>query len=96
MGLMDKVKTQATQIAGKASEAGKAGQAKLEALQAKRRADSLLIELGTIVYGQRTGTSGAGDESRIADLVGQLRQYEAEYGPVGDEPAEDPAPPTSA
>jgi hypothetical protein len=82
MGLMDKVKAQATQIAEKAQEAGKAGQAKLEALQAKRKADALLQELGTINYHTKTGRGAPGDDSRSADLVSQLRQYEAEYGPV--------------
>ena len=42
MGLLDKVKAQATQVAGKAQEAGRAGQAKLEEVQARRRVDTLL------------------------------------------------------
>jgi hypothetical protein len=86
---MDKVKAQANQLADKAQEAGKAGQAKLEAIQAKRRADGLLETLGSITYAQRLGNSSAGDEARIEDLVAQLRQYEAEYGPL-DRPS--PAP----
>ncbi|HUZ19755.1 MAG TPA: hypothetical protein VMU75_04185 [Acidimicrobiales bacterium] len=84
MGLMDKVKVQATQLAEKAQEAGKAGQAKIEALQAKRKADSLLHELGSITFHARTDRGSPGDDGRIADLVEQLRQYEAEHGPVDD------------
>ncbi len=80
MGLMDKMKAQATQIAEKAQEAGKVGQAKLEAVQARRKADSLLSELGAIAFESRTGRGAPGDERRAELLVEQLRQYEAEYG----------------
>lgn len=85
MGLVDKVRQQATQVVGKAQEAGKVGQAKLEALQARRRADGVLEELGAIAFRARTDRPRPGDERRAEDLVAQLRQYEAEYGPV-DEP----------
>ena len=84
MGLMDKVKAQATQLADKAQEAGKTGQAKIEAVQARRRADALLEELGRITYRARTGTSSPADESRSSEIVDQLRQYEAEHGSLAD------------
>jgi hypothetical protein len=84
MGLMDKVKAQATQIADKAQEAGRTGQAKLEAVQAKRRADALLEELGRIVYHAQTGRPSPADDARTSEIVDQLRQYEAEHGPVAD------------
>lgn len=94
MGLVDKMKAQATQIAGKAQEAGKVGQAKLEALQAKRKADGLVSELGEISYHSRTARGRPGDEQRADDLVEQLRQYEAEYGPaVVETDPSDPAGP---
>jgi hypothetical protein len=86
MGLMDKVKAQATQVAAKAQEAGKAGQAKLEAVQARRKADALLTELGRITFDGHEGRGAAGDEQRATDLFEQLHQYEAEYGPIGDDP----------
>jgi len=82
MGLVDRMKQQATQLAGKAQEAGKAGQAKLDALQARRRADGLLRDLGAIAYNSQAGRSGAGDERRTMDLIEQIRQYEAEYGQI--------------
>jgi hypothetical protein len=85
MGLMDKVKAQATQVAAKAQEAGKVGQAKLEAVQAKRKADSLLEDLGRITYEAHEGRGAPGDEKRAEDLIEQLRQYEAEYGQIGAE-----------
>ena len=86
MGLRDQMKAMATQVAGKAQEAGKAGQAKIETLQARRRADALLGELGTITYRARTERVRPGDEQRSVDLVAQLRQYEAEYGSVDAPP----------
>ena len=84
MGLMDKMKAQANQLAERAQEAGKAGQAKIESLQAKRKADALLEELGRITYAAHNAKSAPGDEGRITAIVEQLRQYEAEHGPVGE------------
>ncbi len=86
MGLMDRMKAQASQIAERAQEAGKAGQAKLEALQARRKADALLTELGRITFDAQSGRGAPGDDARRADIVEQLHQYEAEYGPLGAEP----------
>ncbi len=85
MGVMDKLKAQASQFAERAQEAGKAGQAKLEALQARRKADHLCEELGRLTYRARTGEGTPGDDRKMSDLVEQLRQYEAEYGSL-DEP----------
>ena len=82
MGIMDKVKEQATQIADRAQQAGQVGQAKLAELQAKRKADGLLLELGGIVYSERAGHPVPDSESRAASVVAQLQAHEAEYGPV--------------
>ncbi len=80
MGLMDKLKEQASQIAEKAQEAGKVGQAKLEALQAKRKADAQLEELGLIFYRARMDRELPGDQHQIDVLIEQLRGYEKEFG----------------
>jgi hypothetical protein len=82
MGLMDKVKSQATQLAEKAQQAGQAGQAKLAEVQSKRKADALLLELGGITYTQRMGRADAGADTRVTELVGLVQAYEAEHGPV--------------
>jgi hypothetical protein len=79
---MDKVKAQATQLADKAQQAGQAGQAKLAEVQAKRKADALLLELGGIAYTQRVGRADGGVEARAAELVGLIQAHEAEHGPV--------------
>jgi hypothetical protein len=82
MGLMDKVKSQATQLAEKAQQAGQAGQAKLAEVQAKRKADALLLELGGITYTQRQGRAAVNAEARVTELISLVQAHEAEYGPV--------------
>jgi hypothetical protein len=80
MGLMDKVKAQAEIGLAKASEAGKAGQAKLDAAQAKHKADGLLHDLGAAVFAERTGR-GTDRTTKDADrIVQDLKDYESEYG----------------
>jgi hypothetical protein len=73
MGLMDKVKTQATVLAQKTQDTARE-------VQARRRADAMLRELGTAVYAERTGRSTAGTDSKIDKLVADLAAYETEHG----------------
>ena len=82
MGLMDKVKAQATQLADKAQQAGQAGQAKIADIQAKRKGDALLLELGGITYSQRMGRADAGADARVTEIVGLVQAFEAEHGPI--------------
>ena len=82
MGLMDKVKAQATVLADKAQQAGQAGQAKLAEVQSKRKVDALLLELGGIAYTQRVGRADAAAEARASELIGLIQSHEAEHGPV--------------
>ena len=82
MGLMDKVKSQATQLADKAQHVQQTGQAKIAEIQAKRKADGLLLELGGLVYSERAGRPQPNAEVRVAELVAQLQAHEAEHGPV--------------
>lgn len=82
MGIMDKVKSQATQLADKAQQVGQTGQAKVAEIQSKRKADALLLELGGLIYTEQAGRPVAGGEARAEQIVGELRAYEAEHGPV--------------
>lgn len=82
MGFMDKVKSQATQLADKAQQAGQAGQAKLADMQAKKKADAMLLELGGISFRERTGNSDPAAAARAQELVGLLQKHEVEHGPV--------------
>lgn len=87
MGVMDKVKSQAKALADKAQEGAKAGQEKLSQMQAKRQAEGLLQELGTLVYLERAGRAVPGGTQRADSIVAQVKKYEAANGPI-DAPAE--------
>ena len=89
MALMDKVKAQAAQLAQKAQEAGKAGQAKIEEVQAKRKADGVLRDLGLAYYHQQTGGPSDETTSQMVALIGELKAYETEYGPLAGTSADD-------
>jgi hypothetical protein len=98
MALFDKVKEQASQLAQKAQDAGKAGQAKIEDAQARRKADGILRQLGAAVYAQRSGTPAADNSGDIDRLVAELKAFEAEHGPIVASDADDdtPANPSSS
>ncbi len=82
MGLMDKVKAQATQLAEKAQEAGKVGQAKIGNLQTKKQADTLLRELGAHHFAKAKGRGDQQTDSKIAGVMAQLDAHEAEHGQI--------------
>ena len=86
MALIDKIKAQAAVVAQKAQEAGKAGQSKIEDVQARRKADALLRQLGAAFYAQRSGNAGDDNAAEIDRLVGELSAFETENGPL-DAPA---------
>lgn len=80
MGLMDKVKAQANQLAQKGQEAAREGKARLDQAQANRQADAMLRNLGALVYAERTDRGTPDTDDRIARLVGQIKVHEAENG----------------
>jgi hypothetical protein len=80
MGLMDKVKAQATQLAQKTQETARDGKAKFDQAQAHRRADALLRNLGALVYAERTGRGGADSQAQIDKLVADISAHEAQNG----------------
>jgi hypothetical protein len=80
MGLMDKVKAQAGQLAQKTQETAREGKARLDQAQANRRADMLLRNLGALVYGERTNRGTPGTDDQINKLVGDISAHEAENG----------------
>ena len=82
MGLLDKVKTQATQLAEKAQEAGKAGQAKLESLQTKKQSDTMLRDLGAYTFAKAKGRGDSETETKIAGVIAQLDAFEAQHGAI--------------
>lgn len=91
MGLMDKVKSQASSLAEKAQEGARVGQERLMQMQGKRQSDALLLELGGLTYLARTGRAALGADNRIAEITAQLEAFEADHGPVVVTPAVPPA-----
>jgi hypothetical protein len=91
MSFLDKAKEKATQLTQQAKE-------KVDDLKDSRRADSLLEELGRIVFRQHTDRAEPADDTRLAELVAELRVLEDEGTPVLGAPPEPPvsdlAPPT--
>lgn len=68
MGLMDKLKVQAEQVAVKAQQGTAQMQTKFDAVQAKRAADGLLRDLGAAYYAEQRqgGSHDAVDEALAA------------------------------
>jgi hypothetical protein len=90
MGLMDKVKAQAEQVAAKAQQGMTQGQAKLDAMQAKKQGDALLRDLGAAYYAQqRTG----GSADAVTDALAKVDAHVGEHGAVDATPTV-PAQPT--
>ena len=77
MGLMNKVKAQATVLAEKAQETARDSKARFDQAQAKKRGDVLLRNLGAAVYLERTGR---GTQADIDRLIADIRTHESEHG----------------
>src|SRR5215472_2212963 len=80
MGLMDKVKAQANQLAQKTQEAAQEGKARLDQAQATRRGDLLLRQLGAAVFAERTGRGTPDSQATIDQLVSAISAHERENG----------------
>jgi hypothetical protein len=92
MGLLDKVKAQAEQVASKAQQGVSQGQAKLDAMQTKKQGDALLRELGAAYFAQQR--SGGSAEATAAALA-KVDAHVAEHGAVDTTPVvptQSPAP----
>ena len=87
MGLIDRFREQAAQVAQRTAqatqEAAQQGKARYDQAQAKRRADAMFRDLGAAVYAERTGRGGTDTADKIERLVKALSQQEAEQG-LGD------------
>jgi hypothetical protein len=85
MGFLDKVKAQAEQTL-------KQGQEKIDEVQAKKKADGLLRDLGAWYYASHTGRDDGKGEGELARLIAELKAHEAEHGPLDrrDDDQDDP------
>src|SRR6266567_1874776 len=75
MGLMDRVKQQASTLAQQANQ----GMAKLDNLPAQRRADAMLRSLGLAVLAGRTGRATVDTEAQITQILADIAQHEQQY-----------------
>jgi hypothetical protein len=96
MGLLDKVKAQATAATEMAKDAAAKGQAKMNEAQAKKAADGLLRDLGAAFYATKTGRATPTTDSDIDQLVAALQAHEAEHGQITLAPESSAAAPTAA
>jgi hypothetical protein len=80
MGLMDKVKAQANQLAQKTQEAAQEGKAKIDQAQANRRGDALLRQLGAAVFAERTGRGTPDSQAKIDQLITDISAHERDNG----------------
>ena len=101
MGLMDKVKAQATQLAQKTQETARDGMAKFDQAQGKRQGDAMLRNLGALVYADRTGRGAPDTQQQVDKLVADISAFESENGinlaaQPDDSPGTAPAEPAGA
>ena len=82
MGLMDKMKEQATQLAEKGKQGVAQGQAKLDALQAKKQLDTLFHDLGEATYAAERKGVGRDEIERLLDAIDE---HVATNGPLDAE-----------
>ena len=76
MGFLDKLQQTAKETLDKGKE-------RLDDLQAEKRADGLLRDLGAWYYAGRTGRDGGASAEHIERIVGELQAHEAEHGELG-------------
>jgi hypothetical protein len=80
MGLMDRVKAQASQLAQQAMDATQEGKARLDQAQAGRRADAMLRQLGALVFADRTGRGTPDTQAKVDQLVNDISAHEQANG----------------
>ena len=95
MGLLDKVKATAGAATEAAKDAAAKGQAKLDEVQAKKGADTMLRDLGAAYYATKSGRSTPTTDGEIERLVAALQAYEGSHGPLTLAPESPAAAPTA-
>ena len=96
MGLLDKVKAQATAATVMAKDAAQKGQAKLDEVQSKKGADGILRDLGAAYYATKTGRATPTTGADIDRLVAALQSHESEHGSLTLAPESAAAAPTAS
>jgi hypothetical protein len=89
MTLLDKAKVAAEKAAARGKQGVAQGQAKIDAIQTKRKADALLRDLGGAYYAE---SRHGGGHDAVESALQALDAHEKEHGAVdtgADEPAGD-------
>jgi hypothetical protein len=78
MGFLDKVKEQAAHLkdSEKVKEVTGKVKDKVDDVQARRKANDLLADLGRVLYAQKTARTNPSAEAEIDRLVADLRRLE--------------------
>lgn len=93
MGLMDKLKVQADQLAAKAQQGTAQMQTKLDAVQARRGSDLLLRDLGAAYYSEQRQH---GSHDAVEQALAALDSHANQAGPVDASTPEPQPMPTQA
>jgi hypothetical protein len=80
MGLMDRVKQQANQLAQMTQDAAQEGRNRIDQAQASRRGDALLRQLGAAVFAERTGRGTPDSQAKIEQLISEISTHEQQSG----------------
>jgi hypothetical protein len=80
MGLMDRVKAQANQLAQMTQDAAQEGRSRIDQAQAGRRGDALLRQLGAAVFADRTGRGTPDSQAKIEQLISEISAHEQQNG----------------
>jgi membrane protein involved in colicin uptake len=97
MGLMDKVKAQAQNVAAQAKTAAGQAQDKMEQMQLRKKADEAAKQLGYLIHKERTGGAAAGtDADRLIAEISDLERQMAEDDEAGSAPAAPDTPASSS
>jgi hypothetical protein len=97
MGLMDKVKAQAQNVAAEAKKATAQGKEKVEQIQLRKKADEAAKQLGYLVHKERTGgAAGGADADRLVAEISDLERQMADDGDGATATEAAPPPPTSS
>jgi hypothetical protein len=101
MGLLDKVKGAAGQVAEQAKQATAVGKERLDEVRTQRRVDDLYEDIGRLVVAAKRDAKPDDFDTRLKSLIVEIDDLEAQLQAAATAPPAPPAPapaetPTSA
>jgi hypothetical protein len=91
MGLLDKVKDAAGQVAEQAKHATAVGKERIDEVRTQKRIDDLYIEVGRLVVAAKRGTKPDDFDTQLKSRITEIESLEAQLQAAAAAPA--PAPP---